>query len=53
MSNEEKIDEKIAYKPGTFRYHDLPIDKRKQYFQARQEELNPCLHVSKIFLFVK
>jgi hypothetical protein len=38
-------EENISYKPGTFRYQDVPIHKRKQLFEARQRELNPCLKV--------
>ena len=38
-------DDNIAYKPGTFRYQDLPTDKRRQLFDDRQRELNPCLKV--------
>ena len=49
-SNEEaekqSTDENISYKPGTFRYQDLPTDKRKKLFEARQIELNPCHKVS-------
>ena len=48
MSSEVKndqIDKDISYKPGTFRYQDLPTEKRKQLFEERQRELNPCLKV--------
>lgn len=41
----DTIDKDISYKPGTFRYQDLPIDQRKKYFDDRQKELNPCLKV--------
>lgn len=43
----EKFSENITYKPGVFRYQDLSSEKRKQLFQERQSELNPCLKVSK------
>lgn len=41
----DDIDENIAYKPGTFRYQDLPSDRRRKLFDDRQKELNPCLTV--------
>jgi hypothetical protein len=41
----DNINENIAYKPGSFRYQDVPTDKRKQLFEDRQRELNPCLKV--------
>ena len=44
----ETIDKNISYKPGTFRYQDLPIDQRKKFFEDRQKELNPCLKVRSI-----
>jgi hypothetical protein len=45
------IEENIAYKPGTFRYQDLPTDQRKKLFDDRQKELNPCLKVRSAFVF--
>jgi hypothetical protein len=42
----DNIDVNISYKPGAFRYQDLPTDKRKKLFEERQRELNPCLKVS-------
>jgi hypothetical protein len=44
-STMDNIDENIIYKPGTFHYQDVPINKRKQLFEDRQKELNPCLKV--------
>ncbi len=44
MSSSDTIDN-IAYKPGSFRYQDLPTDQRKKLFEDRQKELNPCLKV--------
>jgi len=41
----DHVKENIAYRPGTFRYQDLPPDKRKKLFEDRQKELNPCLKV--------
>jgi hypothetical protein len=41
----ETIDKNISYKPGSFRYQDLPTDQRKKLFEDRQKELNPCLKV--------
>ncbi len=41
----DNINKDVSYKPGTFRYHDLPMNKRKKYFNDRQRELNPCLEV--------
>ncbi|UJR27845.1 hypothetical protein I4U23_009110 [Adineta vaga] len=42
------VNENISYKPGTFRYQDLPTDKRRKFFDNRQQELNPCLKESEI-----
>jgi hypothetical protein len=44
----EMIDKDISYKPGTFRYQDLPTDQRKKFFEDRQKELNPCLKESEM-----
>ncbi|CAF0938120.1 unnamed protein product [Didymodactylos carnosus] len=35
-----------AYKPGLYRYQELPIEQRKTIFRQRQEALNPCLKES-------
>lgn len=35
----------VSYKPGTFRYHEVPTSKRRVFFDERQLELNPCLKV--------
>jgi len=43
---DDNIQENISYKPGTFRYQDLPTNKRKKLFEDRQKELNPCYKVS-------
>lgn len=49
MSSSSNIDsdvnKDIAYKPGTFRYQDLPSNQRRKFFDERQRELNPCLKV--------
>ncbi|CAF1259947.1 unnamed protein product [Adineta steineri] len=47
-TNNDDVEENITYKPGTFRYQDLPPDKRKKLFEDRQRELNPCLKESEI-----
>jgi hypothetical protein len=44
-ADHDNSEDNIAYKPGTFRYQDLPTDKRRQLFDDRQRELNPCLKV--------
>lgn len=44
-STMDHTDENIAYKPGSFRYQDLPSDRRRKLFDERQRELNPCLQV--------
>ncbi|CAF0832753.1 unnamed protein product [Rotaria sp. Silwood1] len=44
----DNITEKISYKPGTFRYQDVPTNKRRKLFDDRQNELNPCLKESEI-----
>jgi hypothetical protein len=41
----DNIRENVAYKPGIFRYQDLPTNKRKKLFEDRQKELNPCYKV--------
>ncbi|CAF0823776.1 unnamed protein product [Adineta ricciae] len=47
-TDEKSFQENISYKPGVFRYHDLPTKKRKELFDDRQRELNPCLKESEI-----
>lgn len=44
----ERFEQNIPYKPGTFRYQDVPPDERKRLFKDRQLELNPCLKVRKL-----
>jgi hypothetical protein len=43
--DDRRVVEDIPYKPGTFRYQDLPTEQRKKFFDDRQRELNPCLKV--------
>ena len=46
MNNDgDRIIANAAYKPGYCRYQDVSTDKRKNLFEDRQNELNPCLKV--------
>ena len=46
MNNDsDRIIANASYKPGYFRYQDVPMNKRKKLFDDRQNELNPCLKV--------
>ncbi|CAF4763194.1 unnamed protein product, partial [Rotaria socialis] len=46
--NKKRTEDNISYRPGTFRYHDVPPNERRKLFDDRQNELNPCLKESEI-----